>query len=64
MLLVSPSAVFAPVQQLAAAKSDAEALRAERDQLAEVVLEMQVGPVGGWVAGWLAGSMAMGAWGG
>jgi hypothetical protein len=30
------------VQQLAAAKSDAEALKTDRDQLAEVVLEMQV----------------------
>jgi DNA repair exonuclease SbcCD ATPase subunit len=36
------------VQQLAAAKSDAEELRSEREQLAEVVLEMQVG--GEWIS--------------
>lgn len=30
------------LQQLAAAKSDADKLRSEREQLAEVVLEMQV----------------------
>jgi hypothetical protein len=42
--------VCACVQQLAAAKSDAEALRAERDQLAEVLLEMQVSGQMGCVA--------------
>jgi hypothetical protein len=34
--------LFLLLQQLAAAKSDAEALQRDRDQLAEVVLEMQV----------------------
>lgn len=35
-----------PAQQLAAAKSAAEALKTDRDQLAEVVLEMQVSGAG------------------
>jgi hypothetical protein len=34
--------VLLHVQQLAAAKADADELRSEREQLAEVVLEMQV----------------------